>query len=107
VSGTLAKAQALAVRDLVRVSDHGYDELANDGILGGEAIDGLAEAVVVEDYPTAFKGPTVLELEKDSAGRPIHVLWAIPRGRSEPAVLVTAYRPDPTRWSADFTKRIA
>jgi len=25
---------------------------------------------------------------------------------SSPAVLVTAYRPDPARWSADFTRRV-
>lgn len=27
--------------------------------------------------------------------RPNHVVWGIPIGKSSPAVIVTAYRPDP------------
>ncbi len=36
---------------------------------------------------------------------PIHVVWGIPQGESGPAVLVTAYRPDPERWNDDFVER--
>lgn len=38
-------------------------------------------------------------------GMPIHVVWGIPKGCDKPAVLVTAYRPDPGRWDETFTKR--
>ena len=34
----------------IRVSDHGYDELANDGILAQEVLAGLDAAIVIEDY---------------------------------------------------------
>jgi hypothetical protein len=105
VSETLTRVQNLAARGVVRVSDHGYDELAADGILITELLSSLPEAIAVEDYPDAFKGPSVLVLQTDSRGAPVHVLWAIPAGHDEPAVLVTAYRPDSTRWSADYTKR--
>jgi len=44
-------------------------------------------------------------LERDAKGDPIRVVWGIPRGLSSPAVVVTAYRPDPARWSADFLER--
>jgi hypothetical protein len=33
------------------------------------------------------------------------VVWAIPKGHSEPAIVVTAYRPDPKRWSSDYRER--
>ena len=33
------------------------------------------------------------------------VVWGIPRGQTEPAVLVTAYRPDTTIWEDDFLRR--
>jgi hypothetical protein len=106
MSQTLETIQGLVSQGLVRISDHGYDELAAAGILATDAINGVPQAVVVEDYPSAFKGPSVLVLQRDLTGRPIHILWAIPAGQTEPAVLVTAYRPDPTRWSGDFTKRM-
>jgi len=47
----------------------------------------------------------VLVLQRDRSGLPIHVMWGVPKINGTPAVLVTAYRPMPERWSPDFTKR--
>ncbi len=105
MSTTLVHIQALAARGELRVSAHGYDELAADGILAGEAITGVIGAVVVEDYPTYPKGPAVLVLQRDSAGLPIHVVWGIPKGKDSPGVLVTAYRPDSDLWDETFRRR--
>lgn len=105
MSDTLEKIRDLVSRREVRISDHGYDELAQDGILAREAVSGVQGAEVVEDYPDYPKGPCVLALQEDGSGQPIHVVWGIPKGKSSPAVLVTAYRPDPVRWSADFRRR--
>jgi hypothetical protein len=33
----------------VRISAHGYDEIAEDGMLAGEVIDGIEAALVIED----------------------------------------------------------
>ena len=89
----------------MRISDHGYDELAEDEIKIRDVIDGLADALLVEDYPTAGRGPSVLLLQRDGSGHPIQVVWGIPRGADRPAVVVTGYRPDPARWSDDFMER--
>ena len=67
---------------------------------------GVHDAIGIEDYPEFEKEPCVLVLEFDSEAKPIHVVWGIPRGHSRPAVVVTAYRPDPKRWSEDFQKRL-
>jgi hypothetical protein len=105
VSDILALVKRLAADGRLLVSDHAYDELLEDGILAIEVIDGLSEATAIEDYPDAFKGPSVLTLQADKDGRPLHAVWGIPKGRVGPAVLVTAYRPDPALWSHDFRKR--
>ena len=76
MSDTLRRIVELVRDGNVRISVHGYDEIVEDGML-----------------------------QRDRRGNPIHVVWGIPRGQTSPAVLVTAYRPDPARWSDDFLRR--
>lgn len=89
----------------IKVSAHGYDELAEDGILVKEILANVKNAVVIEDYPKYPKGHCMLVLQKDFKGRPIHVVWGIPRNANSPAVLITAYRPDPKLWTNDLLRR--
>jgi hypothetical protein len=105
MSGTLEKIPSLVADGEVQISAHGYDELAQDGLFVRDLYAGVPEAELLEDYPDFHKGPCVLVLERDRNGNPIHVVWGIPKGASAPAVLVTAYRPDPSRWSDDFRSR--
>ncbi|MBI1727392.1 MAG: DUF4258 domain-containing protein [Candidatus Rokubacteria bacterium] len=105
MSDTFRRIVELVRGGNIQVSVHGYDEMAADGILAGEAIEGAVVATVVEDYPDYFKGPCTLVLQRDRGGNPIHVVWGIPREQTSPAVLVTAYRPDPMRWTDDFLRR--
>ena len=87
-------------------SDHAYDRLAENGISPIELVIGIVNAVEIEDYPDAYKGPSVLVLQFDALGHPVHVVWGLRKGTIRPAVVVTSYRPDPTRWSADFRRRL-
>jgi hypothetical protein len=105
MNDTLSRVQVLVARDATRISDHGYDELAADDIFAREVLTGVGAAILIEDYPQSAKGPSVLVLQKDATGKPIHAVWGIPKDHEEPAVLVTAYRPNPARWSSDFMKR--
>lgn len=105
MSATFDKIRDLIRRREVRVSEHGYDELAADGILVREILAGAEEAEVIEEYPTYHRGPCVLVLQRQRGGGPVHVVWGIPKEKHAPAVLVTAYRPDPERWTDDFRRR--
>lgn len=107
MSKTFAEILRLVERSEVKISDHGYEELAADGLFAKDALASIVDGIVIEDYPDYPKGRCILVLQKDRMGKPIHVVWGIPKGSSSPAVLITAYRPDPTRWEADFRRRKA
>lgn len=106
MSKTLDQIWHLANCNDLKISDHGYDELAADSISVREIVHSLPQAELLEDYPDYFKGPCVLLLQFDESRRPIHAVWGIPKGETAPAVLITAYRPDPLIWSKDFKRRI-
>jgi len=77
LSQTLERIKALVSIGNVRISEHGYDELASDNLSAREIIQGLESAILVEDYPTFHKGPCVLALQRAANGGPVHVVWGI------------------------------
>lgn len=99
------RVQSLVIAGEVRISEHGYDELADDGLTARQLLAGITEAVLIEEYIDYPKGPCVLVLQRDEMGEPVHVVWGIPKGHEKPAVLITAYRPDPKRWDEQFMRR--
>ena len=105
MSKTLNVIIELVSRREVRISSHGYDELVADDILVREVIGGIADSILIEDYPDYPKGPCVLVLQRDQKDMPVNVVWGIPKDASAPAVLVTAYRPDPNLWTSDCKRR--
>ena len=105
-SQTFEQIRRLVGQEQILISAHSYDELANDELTVREIVAGAADALVIEEYPDYHKGPCALVLQKDKRDEPIHVVWGIPQNEDVPAVLVTAYRPDPKRWADGFTRRL-
>jgi Domain of unknown function (DUF4258) len=101
----------LLIRTLIdagksRTSEHGFRELREDDILLSELVESIGSAKVVEEYPNYHKGPCILLLHNVPDGRPVHALWGTTKDQPNMATLITAYRPDPGKWSKDFMKRI-
>lgn len=106
MSALWQKLAELIAAGAVRISEHGYDALADDGLTIDDVLAGVPRAVTLEEYHDYPKGPTVLVLQRDTVGNPVHAVWGIPRGYNSPAVLVTAYKPDPALWDPTFTRRV-
>ena len=104
MSETLIKLQQLARQRNVRVSDHGSEETQEDEIDPELLVQGVETAILVEHYPDAFKGPTVLVLQ-DYKGLPVHVVWGLARDNTDIATLITAYFPASDKWFDDFIRR--
>ncbi|MBI2720521.1 MAG: DUF4258 domain-containing protein [Rhizobiales bacterium] len=105
VSATLVRIQHLVAARAYRITDHAFLEMREDDILPLDVIHGLSKAEIVEDYPDAGRGPTVLVLCRDSAGGPLHAVWGMHKLQPDSAVLITVYRPKADRWTADFLSR--
>lgn len=105
MSETLERVVSLIAKRKVEVSVHAVRELSADGLAIMPLLLAMDTAFVVEDYPDYHKGPSVLVLLWDEHDQPVHLVWGIAKGNQEPAVLVTAYRPDPDRWHPGFTRR--
>ena len=105
MSATLDLVRAAVAAGQVRVSQHAIAELNADAITLDDILDSAPTAIPIEDYASAYKGPSVLVLHHARDGRALHVVWGFARGTTSPAVLVTAYRPDPNRWTVDFLRR--
>lgn len=100
------------------VTQHALEEMLADGITAQQTIWAslLVSAELVEDYPTANRGPCCLLLSYLPDGRPLHTVVAYPATRlatqrqlAALAVLITVYRPDqrPHEWSTDYRTRRA
>ncbi|MXZ39104.1 MAG: DUF4258 domain-containing protein [Holophagales bacterium] len=105
MASTFDQIRTLVSDGNVRISEHAYDELAADGLLTREMVEGVSDAELLEDYPDYPKGPCVLLLQRTRDGRPAHTVWGLPVGQTEPAVLITAYSPDPEKWEPGFRRR--
>lgn len=57
---TIDQIQQLIAKGEVRISQHGYDELAADGLMAREVVESSRTAILLEDYPDYQKGRAFL-----------------------------------------------
>jgi len=105
VSERLATIRRLVASGDVELAVHGFDQMRDRLIDVEQAIDGVAEAEVVEDCLDDGTGRDRLLLLQVADTKPLHVVWEMPADIGQPATLIAAHHPDPSRWSADFRRR--
>lgn len=71
---TVSKIKSLVKTRKVRISEHAYDELAEDGLTVRELLNSMNEAEVVENDPYYPKGPCILLLHRTQHKEPIHAV---------------------------------
>jgi len=81
----------------VRISDHADDEAQADKLSFSEIYFSVLQGEIIEDYPDDKPYPSCLIYGDTFDGDPVHSVWAYNRD-NQWTVLITVYRPDPTRW---------
>jgi Domain of unknown function (DUF4258) len=95
---------ALARRNFL-LSIHATRELRQDDLLVEKVVAAALIGEVIEDYPDDPRGPSCLICSAlGEPGEWVHTVWGWDSA-SGIAVLITAYRPDPEKWSDDFKTR--
>ena len=105
VSETLVKIRSLVALGSWRPTQHALLRLQERDLLLQDVVAGRGSAVVIEDYLTDPRGPSVLLLCYTPAKLPLHMVWGIPIGNNQTASLVTVYVPNTTEWMKDNLTR--
>jgi hypothetical protein len=103
---TLELVRKLVAKGEWAISQHAAARMQQHDILPSEVMASLTNAVVVEEYADAQRGPSVLVLQRAASAEAFHVVWGVPSGKLTPATVITAYRPDPKQWTSDLLKRL-
>lgn len=106
MSDVTDKIVELIRRREIRVSEHASLELEKDDLFLDDLLRTAENSEKVEEYPDHGRGECVLLLHQVPVIGAVHAVWGVPKGYDTPAVLVTAYLPDPARWDSQFKRRV-
>ena len=88
----------------VRITDHADEETQADRLSYDEIFNSVVRGRLIEDYPDDKPYPSCLVYGNTFRGEPVHSVWAYD-SKTGWAVMITTYRPDPTRWIDWHTRR--
>ncbi len=81
----------------IRITDHADEEAQNDKLSYNEIFFSVLTGRIIEDYPDDKPYPSCLIYGSTFKNEPVHSVWAYNK-KTKWAVLVTVYRPDPSKW---------
>lgn len=83
--------------DRVRITDHADGEAQADHLSFNEVFISVVQGEIIEEYPDDKPFPSCLVYGETFSRDPIHSVWAY-NEQNGWVVLITVYRPDPSRW---------
>ena len=86
-----------------RVTSHARKEAAEDQLAFKEIYQSVENGQIIENYPNDKPYPSCLIFGTKRNSDPVHSVWAY-NDKTQFAVLITVYRPDPDRW-IEFRER--
>lgn len=97
--------QTKVAAEQVEFSRHAVDQAILRNIRVSEIREVFAgQCEIIEDYPDDKYGPSCLIFGFTAAGRPLHIHCSYP---SRPLLkIITAYEPDPERWTNFRSRKI-
>lgn len=81
----------------IRITDHADEEAQADRLDFDAIFYSVLHGEIIEVYPKDKPYPSCLIYGCSPLGEPIHSVWAYNK-KNKWAVLITVYRPDPSRW---------
>ena len=81
----------------VLITDHADEEADMDGLKIDEIYFSVEHGDIIETYAEDRPYPSCLIYGLTFSGDPIHSVWAY-NAKTQWAILITVYRPDPKRW---------
>ena len=81
----------------VNITLHARKEAENDSLVLDDIFHSIHTGGIIEEYPDDTPYPSCLVYGTMRLGDPVHSVWAYDSG-SKIAVLITVYRPNPSRW---------
>lgn len=97
----LSEIKRLCHQGAIRWTNHVFLRMVNRGIQSENIEEGILSGEIIEDYPDDYPHPSCLILGF-SNGKPIHIVCG---SNGEELWIITAYFPNPEKWSSDFKER--
>ncbi len=103
IAGLLARIQAQAAAEILRITAHARDEMRDEAILLDEVLEAIATGQILENYPAHRRGACCLLAGQTTGGRPLHIVCT----SAQPVlVIITVYEPQPPKWLTPIQRRL-
>ena len=99
---TIMRIRELCENKVMRWTNHIHTRLIKRNILIEDVEESLLSGEIIELYPDDYPYPSCLVLGTDANNNYVHVVCGISGAELH---LITAYYPNPAKWSADFKVR--